>query len=119
MFREGDLADSMFFLLEGRVNILLPLDPGSGRRNRRLATFGHGVAFGEMALLDEGRRSADVVCNGPCTAAELSLSALATLDRQFPDLMASLHANLARLLARRLRRGERANTHARALNPSL
>jgi len=112
VFREGDLADSMFFLLEGRVNILLPLDPGSGDRNRRLATFGQGVAFGEMALLDEGRRSADVVCNGPCTAAELSLSALATLDRQFPDLLRSLHANLARLLARRLRA---ANAQIRAL----
>ena len=50
--------------------------PATGDRSRRLATFGQGVAFGEMALLDEGRRSADVVCDEPCTVAELSLAAL-------------------------------------------
>ena len=31
VFREGDVADSMFFLLSGRVNVLLPLDRAPGR----------------------------------------------------------------------------------------
>jgi glutaminase len=112
IFREGDVADSMFFLLDGRVNVLLPLGSGAGDRSRRLATFGQGVAFGEMALLDEGRRSADVVSDGPCTAAELSLADLAALDEQHPNIRRSLQANLARVLARRLRA---ANAQIRAL----
>ena len=103
LFREGDRADSMFFLLGGRVNVLLPLDTRAGDRSRRLATFGPGVAFGEMALLDEGRRSADVVCDEPCTIAELSLTALKHLEDEHSALHQSLQANLARLLARRLR----------------
>ena len=112
VFREGDVADSMFFLLAGRVNVLLPLDARSGERSRRLATFGQGVAFGEMALLDEGRRSADVVCDGPCTVAALSLAALTTLDDKQPGVRQAIQANLAQLLARRLRA---ANAQIRAL----
>lgn len=112
LFREGELADSLYFLLAGRVNVLLPLDTRFGERNRRLATFGQGVAFGEMALLDEGRRSADVVCDEPCTVALLSLASLAQLDDRHPTLRQSIQANLARILARRLRA---ANTQIRAL----
>jgi glutaminase len=112
VFREGEVADSLFFLLSGRVNVLLPLDAGGGDRSRRLATFGHGVSFGEMALLDEGRRSADVVCDGPCTVAVLTLEALAALDASHPTVRPVIQANLAHLLARRLRA---ANAQIRAL----
>jgi glutaminase len=112
VFREGEVADSLFFLLAGRVNVLLPLDVRGGDRSRRLATFGEGVSFGEMALLDEGRRSADVVCDGPCTVAMLSLAALVALDESAPRVRQSIQANLAHLLARRLRA---ANAQIRAL----
>jgi glutaminase len=112
VFREGDLADAMFFLLSGRVNVMLPLDTHTGERSRRLAAFGQGVAFGEMALLDEGRRSADIVCDEPCSVAVLSLDALNELGDQFPTINQSIQANLARLLSRRLRA---ANAQIRAL----
>ena len=112
VFREGDIADAMFFLLSGRVNVLLPLDTRTGERSRRLAAFGQGVAFGEMALLDEGRRSADVVCDESCSVAVLSLDALHDLDEKFPTISQSIQANLARLLSRRLRA---ANAQIRAL----
>jgi len=111
IFREGDLADAMFFLLEGRVNVLLPLNAG-GDRSRRLATFGQGVAFGEMALLDEGRRSADVVCEEACTVAVLTLRALERIAEEHPTVPQAIQSNLARLLARRLRA---ANAQIRAL----
>jgi len=111
VFREGDLADTMFFLLDGRVNVLLPLN-GGGDRSRRVATFGQGVAFGEMALLDEGRRSADVVCEESCTVGVLSLAALSRLVEDYPTIYQSIQANLARILARRLRT---ANAQIRAL----
>ena len=35
-----------------------PLDVSAAGRSRRLATLGPGVAFGELALLDEATRSA-------------------------------------------------------------
>jgi glutaminase len=112
VIREGEVADEMFFLLAGRISVVLPLDVRVGGRSRRLATLGPGVAFGEMALLDEATRSADVVCDEPSTIASLSLSALEELDRSYPTIGPTIRANLARLLARRLRL---ANAQIRAL----
>ena len=82
MFREGDHADAIYFVLSGLVSVRLPL-VGEGR-DRRLATLGPGVAVGEMAFLDEGRRSADVVAERDTTLARLSLDDLREIGRTAP-----------------------------------
>jgi glutaminase len=110
IFRQGDDADRMFFLLRGQVSVQLALDT-TGRR-RRLATFGPGVAFGEMALLDESERSADVVCDTESVVASLTMQSLRDLDVERPEIGRTINANVARLLARRLRA---ANAQIRAL----
>jgi glutaminase len=113
VFREGDRADELLFLLGGRVSVVLPLGENADDRVRRLATFGPGVALGEMALLDDQTRSADVVCDEDSTVAALSLDGLRGLDAEHPGVRHTLDANLARLLARRLRT---ANAQIRALS---
>jgi glutaminase len=110
IFREGDPADSLCFLLAGAVSVRLPLDEHG--RTRRLATLGPGVAFGEMALLDEGRRSADVVADSDCVLVEVPTAAFAELSARLPHLGRTLFANLSRNLSRRLRS---ANSQVRAL----
>ena len=60
VFREGDHADAIYFVLVG------PRERAPPARSAAVATGGSrrsgpGVAVGEMAFLDEGRRSADVV----------------------------------------------------------
>ena len=110
IFREGDTADSLYFILSGAVSVLLPLD-GTGR-SRRLATLGPGIAFGEMALLDEGRRSADVVVERDCVLVELPTTAFAEVGVRYPHLGRALYANLARNLSHRVRN---ANSQLRAL----
>ena len=110
IFREGDTADSLYFILSGAVSVLLPLD-GTGR-SRRLATLGPGIAFGEMALLDEGRRSADVVVERDCVLVELPTTAFAEVGVRYPHLGRALYANLARDLSHRVRN---ANSQLRAL----
>jgi glutaminase len=111
IYAEGDAADSMCFLLSGAVSVLLPLD-GNGR-TRRLATLGPGVAFGEMALLDEGRRSAHVVADCDSVVVELPIAAFSTLASREPHLARTLYANLARNLSHRVRS---ANGQLRALD---
>ncbi len=109
----GDVADCVCFVLSGSVSVRLSLEtPG---RTRRLATFGAGCAFGEMALIDEGRRSADVVADEASTVAVLSLEALRELEAQpgFSGVIGLIHLNLARNLSRRLRN---ANAQIRALD---
>ena len=72
-----------------------------------------------MALLDEGRRSADVVCDESCTVAVLSLDALNELGEKFPTISQSIQANLARLLFPAATRRECADPSPRALIPTL
>ena len=81
----------LFFLQSGMVSVKLP----SGVR---LATFGPGDGFGEMAMI-ESRRSADVFADVAVVCLELPLAALASLGAG-PQL--KLLRNLSSLLARRL-----------------
>ena len=64
----GAAAESLFFLESGMVSVKLP----SGVR---LATFGPGDGFGEMAMI-ESRRSADVFADVAVVCLELPLAAL-------------------------------------------
>ncbi len=56
IFREGELGDEMYVVLEGRVMISKYI-PGAGEE--ALAFLERGGFFGEMALLDHAVRSAD------------------------------------------------------------
>jgi CRP/FNR family transcriptional regulator, cyclic AMP receptor protein len=56
LFREGDLGDEMYVLLDGRVMIYKYI-PGAGEE--ALAFLERGDYFGEMALIDGEPRSAD------------------------------------------------------------
>lgn len=110
IFREGDHADSIYFILSGLVSVRLLL--AETGRERRLATLGAGVAVGEMAFLDEGRRSADVVAERDTKLAKLSIDDLREIGRVAPHASATFAANLARNLSGRLRR---ANEQVRML----
>src|SRR5262245_23437020 len=72
LFQAGDKADRMYCILVGRVQVYLSDNDGG---KVPLATLDAGASFGEMALLDEGTRSA--------TVATLTACELYVLDRQF------------------------------------
>jgi len=103
VFEHGAPADSVAFILEGRVSVRLPVLLDGDGRTRRLATFGPGVSVGEMALLDETTRSADVVCDEPSRLASLSVRSLRRLEADHPSIGRHIDANIARVLAARLR----------------
>jgi glutaminase len=100
IFSEGDASDGMFFIVSGRVSVYL-----SGRvQSRRLASFGPGAEFGEMAFLDNGNRSGAIVADVETTCRFLSKDALGSLaSGRFPEITTVLYKNLAKRLAQRLR----------------
>jgi signal transduction histidine kinase len=57
IFKEGDPGDGIYFVAEGEVaiNVRMP-----SQQTRQLARVGNGDFFGEMAVLDDGARSAAV-----------------------------------------------------------
>ena len=109
VFGEGDESDAVYFLLSGRVRVRLQMEHG---RERRLATLGPGVAFGEMALLDEARRSADIVAETDSVVARLPIADFRRLALEHPGITEKFSLNLVRNLSARLRR---ANEQVRRL----
>jgi glutaminase len=108
VFQEGDVADSVYFIVSGRVSIGL----GANGRAERLATIGPGGSFGEMAAVDGGLRSTNVDVEMDATCHVLALSTLKELEAEHPALVSALYRNLCETLSRRLRT---ANNALRAL----
>ena len=89
----GEPAPSVFFLESGIVSVKMP----SGVR---LASFGPGVSFGEMAMI-EPHRSADVFADTAIKCLELPLDALGEKGGLGDRVATQILRNLAALLARR------------------
>jgi len=101
IIREGDSADSLYLLAAGRVSICLSITHGA--RRQRLSTISPGVAFGELALLDGGARSADAIAEEPTRCYILPIVKLQVLAQRHPEIERKLITNIARELAHRLR----------------
>jgi CRP/FNR family cyclic AMP-dependent transcriptional regulator len=98
-FREGDPGGSAFVLERGRALVVKDFE-GS---EHPLLELGPGDCFGEVALLDLGRRSGSVRASVECAALELSSRALHALAGVYLDQFALIYMNLGRELSRRLR----------------
>jgi len=97
LFREGDPGDCLSVLVQGSVSILV--GPGA----RRLQSLSAGLMFGEVALLDGGRRSAGARADTDAQVHELHIDDLATLRDNHPLLCARIFQNIAAHLSQRLR----------------
>lgn len=92
--REGRSGVGFFVILEGEAVVRI-----AGSERRRL---GPGDWFGEIALIDEGPRSASVTAEGEVRAAGLSAWEFAPFVKGHPDVAWTL----LRTLASRLRDAE-------------
>jgi CRP/FNR family transcriptional regulator, cyclic AMP receptor protein len=96
MVRAGDAGRTFYVLLDGSAKV-----NRSGRRSQRL---GAGAFFGEMALIDDSPRSADVVADGEVLALTIDRPGFTKLLRGEPALAQAL----LRTLAARVRAAEAA-----------
>jgi CRP-like cAMP-binding protein len=87
LVRAGDPGRSFYVLLDGEAKVSRP-----GGRARRL---GVGDYFGEMALLDDAPRSADVVAVGEVLALTIDRPGFTKLLRAEPALSLTLLSTLA------------------------
>lgn len=74
---KGDVADKMYFISEGEVEIKLPHDT---------VYLGEGNFFGELALINQTRRTANVSANSDCQLLVLEAEALQQLMSRDADL---------------------------------
>jgi signal transduction histidine kinase len=67
LFQEGDVADGIYLVLEGAVEIILP----AGKQQRILSVISAGDYLGEVAVLDGGGRSTAARAKGSLSIAKV------------------------------------------------
>lgn len=101
-FRQGDRADSMFVLEQGKVAVLKSWQ----EREYLLHHLHTGDCFGEMALIDLCPRSASVLAAEDCSAIEVSSSTLYRVYEKDLEQLAMIYMNMGREVSRRLREAD-------------
>jgi SulP family sulfate permease len=101
VFSEGDPGDKIYFILSGGVSVLASLSENG--RDRRLATFGEGVFFGDMALLEGRPRSATVRADSETDVLYMSVDDFQNLVANEPLIASKMLLGMARELSYRLR----------------
>jgi CRP-like cAMP-binding protein/anti-anti-sigma regulatory factor len=104
LFREGEAGEELLVIAKGSASAFLRQ---AGGGDMRLVSFGPGTAFGELAILDQGPRSATVTTAGELVCYALSRQGFAALAEKTPAIAIKLLSNLARLLSHRLREANR------------
>ncbi len=96
---KGEHGDALFMVLEGEVRARVVIDG----RETTLTTMGSGECFGELAIVDQGPRSADVIANQPSVLIKVSETALRKIIGEAPALAAPFLLSLTRVIAHRVR----------------
>lgn len=97
--KQGDPDDGMYLVLDGELRVRLMI----GGKETILANLGPGECFGEIALFDQGPRSADVVANKDSTLLKISSDAFEKLRCEAPELSAPILFAISKTLAARIR----------------
>jgi CRP-like cAMP-binding protein len=97
LFREGDQADALYLVLRGRLAIAIanPID----HRETVVSLMEPGDLFGEMAMLDDGPRSAMARALEPSVVLSIPFEPVVAAFRNDPNML----WGVTRLLAQRLR----------------
>jgi SulP family sulfate permease len=104
IFREGDRGTELLMIAKGTASAYLRQMHG---HDIRLATFAAGTVFGELAILDEGLRSASVVADEGLVCYSLGTAEFTKLGTEAPDVAIKLLMALGRELSGRLRSANR------------
>ena len=100
IFNEGDAGNHMLILVKGSLAVFK-----GGELGRHLLSYdGRGRVVGEMALIDQERRSATCMASTNCELMILSTDGLTRMATGHPGLAYRFMFSLASLLSRRLRR---------------
>ncbi len=94
---DGDPADALYVVINGRVKVFLGSDDG---KEVVLTILGPGESFGEIALLDEEPRSASVAAMEKTTVLVIRRDRFLELLRENSDLSWAMIRSLSHLVRR-------------------
>jgi CRP/FNR family cyclic AMP-dependent transcriptional regulator len=111
--KEGESGDTMYIIAEGTVEISKNLVMKIGREEfqdrdkilTKLSAEDHAV-FGEVALFEQGKRTATVVAQTDCTLLEITRHDFHRLGEEYPRIGYEITRNITQLLCSRLRKAD-------------
>jgi SulP family sulfate permease len=96
----GDAADSMHFILDGRVGIMIPAGEGGG--TTRVRSLGRYTIIGEMGLVSRAPRSATIQAEVASVLYVLSIDQFESIKAEDPALGQKLLTYFVSIMAERL-----------------
>src|SRR6266571_7128051 len=112
LFRAGEAGDAMYLIERGKVRICVQATDG---HEVTLTEFSRGDFFGDMALLDGQRRSADAVVSEGARLAILSREHFLSFIRSSPDVA----LKMLTAVANRLRHTDELLRHSATRNVNV
>lgn len=109
LFEENSASDELYVIVSGEIDIIIGSSPTRepSREDRQpltIATLRRGQIFGEIALVDQGLRSAAARCASPkARLLVIPRDRLVALCDNYPDLGYRLMRNIAADLAFKIR----------------
>jgi len=99
IIEDGEEANVLYIMLEGAAII----QKRTSKKKINIAPLNQGDVFGEMILLDEKIRSADVVAEKKSHVLEIHYDHIFNLFKKEPGIFGLMILNLSRLLSKRVR----------------
>jgi len=101
IFKEGEIQDSLFFVMEGSVIVLKDTEE---QTLEQLAEFKAPQVIGEMALIAPGKRSASIKTITPVTVTRFGCAAFEKIIKQKPALAINILRKAGNTVSTRLRK---------------
>jgi CRP/FNR family cyclic AMP-dependent transcriptional regulator len=113
IMRDGDIGDTMYIILEGTVEVAksLVIDDAHNEESAKDKVFTRldgkqRAVFGEIALLEELKRTASVKAVTDCVMYEMKKDDFLKVAEEDYELGYRILLNLARIVSARLRRAD-------------
>jgi SulP family sulfate permease len=100
LFSAGDPGDKLYVLLQGEIDTRLPT---TQHHYKRLEKYGPGSAFGELAFIEKGPRSAEAVAVFDSKLLVLDRDGFKKLKDQYPEAAIEFLLELNRIQVRHQR----------------
>jgi CRP-like cAMP-binding protein len=111
VMKEGAVGDSLYIILEGTVEVIKQLVMNGIDEEEKSKIFtrldaGQHAVFGEIALLEESKRTATIKAVTDCFLYEIKKDDFLKLAQEDTELGFRILLNLARIVSTRLRKAD-------------
>jgi CRP/FNR family transcriptional regulator, cyclic AMP receptor protein len=103
IINQGDESTDICILLSGKADILINNDG----IETHILSIAEGDLFGELVLINETKRTANIVATRRCDVLIMSDVIFYSLYKKKPEVFALMVLNLARLVTKRLKRSNK------------